>query len=156
MKRILTIVFITISVHATAQRNDTEQKNVEVVDPTPLMTAFNGARSERVIDENTKILAFLANRPLAPVHILIIPDKRITTLNELIAVDSAMVSEMISAATKPAYGSGISKTECWLVLNTNEHACQAAFQIDLPLLIDGDGTNDAHAMVQTQQQKLNL
>jgi histidine triad (HIT) family protein len=135
MKLILIFVLVIISVWATAQSNNyADKKNEHLAGPSPFIEELSGKASDRIIYESNKVLAFHANRPQAPVHILIIPKKRIATLNELTAADSAIVSEMIFAGTKLAASNGISETGYRLVINTNEHAGQSAFHIHLHLL----------------------
>jgi histidine triad (HIT) family protein len=135
MKLILIFGLAIISVGADAQSsNYTNKKNAQLAGPSPFIEELSGKASDRIIYESNKVLAFHANRPQAPVHILIIPKKRIATLNELTAADSTVVSEMIFVATKLASSNGISETGYRLVFNTNEHAGQSAFHIHLHLL----------------------
>jgi histidine triad (HIT) family protein len=135
MKLIVTFALATLSVLATAQSNSyTEKKNAQLAGPSPFIEELSGKDKERILYESTKVLAFHANRPQAPVHILVIPKERIATLNDLTAADSAIVSEMIFVATKLAAGNGIAETGYRLVFNTNEHAGQSAFHIHLHVL----------------------
>jgi histidine triad (HIT) family protein len=135
MKLIVTFALATLSVLATAQSNSyTEKKNAQLAGPSPFIEELSGKDKERILYESTKVLAFHANRPQAPVHILVIPKERIATLNDLTAADSAIVSEMIFVATKLAASNGIAETGYRLVFNTNEHAGQSAFHIHLHVL----------------------
>lgn len=128
-------MLVTFSVLATAQSSSyTEKKNAQLAGPSPFIEELSGKAKDRILYESNKVLAFRANRPQSPVHILVIPKKRIATLNELTAADSAIVSEMIFAATKLAASNGISETGYRLVFNTNEDAGQSAFHIHLHLL----------------------
>ena len=59
----------------------------------------------RKAHEDGDVLAFHDIRPLAPVHVLVIPRKHVATVNDLPAVDAALVGKMVLAAQ------GIAKAE---------------------------------------------
>lgn len=135
MKLVLTFGFVVVSIWLQAQSSSyTERKNAQLAGPSPFIGELSGQAKDRIVYESNKVLAFHSNKPQAPVHIIVIPKKRIATLNDLTAADSTVISEMIFVATKLAASNGISETGYRLVFNTNEHAGQSAFHVHLHVL----------------------
>jgi histidine triad (HIT) family protein len=135
MKLSLILALVLASAIAYGQSRDyTEKKKAELVGPSPFIAELSGQAKDRIIYDSNQVLAFHSNKPQAPVHIIVIPKKRIATLNDLTPSDSSLVSEMIFTATKLAASNGVAETGYRLVFNTNEHAGQSAFHIHLHLL----------------------
>ncbi len=87
-----------------------------------------------IVFENDDILAFRDVNPQAPVHILIIPKRRIPTLNDLEDDDAGLVGRMVLAARELAAAEGLASDGYRLVFNCNEHGGQSVFHIHLHLL----------------------
>jgi len=87
-----------------------------------------------IIYEDDKYLAFSDSSPQAPVHILIIPKKRIRTINDIEMNDSKTIGEMVLIAKNIAKNKQIDKDGYRLVFNCNEHGGQSVFHIHLHLL----------------------
>ena len=87
-----------------------------------------------IIYEDEKYLAFSDINPQAPVHILIIPKKRIPTINDLEKSDAKTIGEMVLIAKKIAKNKQIDKDGYRLVFNCNNHGGQSVFHIHLHLL----------------------
>ena len=71
----------------------------------------------KIIFENDYITAFEDIEPSAPVHILIIPNKKISSLNEIEEQDSIYLSKILLAAKEIARQVGIEKTGYRLITN---------------------------------------
>ena len=71
----------------------------------------------KIIFENEYITAFEDIEPSAPVHILIIPNKKISSLNEIEEQDSIYLSKILLAAKEIARQVGIEKTGYRLITN---------------------------------------
>ncbi|MFK7972914.1 MAG: histidine triad nucleotide-binding protein [Bacteroidia bacterium] len=84
--------------------------------------------------EDDDIIAFVPLRSQAPVHILIVPKKRIPTLNDLSEADAAIFGKMYLIAKKLAAEKGIAESGYRTVFNTNEHSGQSVFHIHLHLI----------------------
>ena len=84
--------------------------------------------------ENEEIVAFDDIRPKAPVHILIIPKKHITSVAELTDEDGGIIAKLILTARDLAKKSGLNKNGYRLVFNTKTHAGQEVDHIHLHLL----------------------
>lgn len=87
-----------------------------------------------IVFENDEILAFRDINPQAPVHILIIPKRRVATLNELEDDDAELIGRLVLTARKLAADEGLAEDGYRLVLNCNENGGQSVYHIHLHLL----------------------
>lgn len=85
-----------------------------------------------VVFEDDHILAFNDINPQAPVHILVIPKRHITTLNNL--DDAQLGGEILQVATTLAKQQGIAEEGYRTVFNCNNHGGQAVYHLHLHLL----------------------
>jgi histidine triad (HIT) family protein len=86
------------------------------------------------VHEDDELLAFEDIKPEAPVHVLIVPKRHISTLNDLAAEDDAIVGAMIRQAARIARDRGVDHAGYRTVFNCNSHAGQTVFHIHLHLL----------------------
>ena len=84
--------------------------------------------------EDDHVIAFRDMNPQAPTHILVIPRKHISTVNDLTADDKNIVGEMMLAAQAIAKQEGIEESGYRLIMNCNEGAGQTVFHIHLHIL----------------------
>ncbi len=84
--------------------------------------------------EDDEIIAFLPLRLQAPVHILIVPKKRIPMMNDITEEDIPLIGKMFFVAKQLAVEKGIDETGYRLSINTNEDSGQSVFHIHLHLL----------------------
>jgi histidine triad (HIT) family protein len=85
-----------------------------------------------VIFENDQVLAFRDINPQAPVHILVIPKRHITTLNDL--DDIHLGGQILQVAVELAKQEGLSKDGYRTVFNCNQNGGQAVYHLHLHLL----------------------
>jgi histidine triad (HIT) family protein len=85
-----------------------------------------------VVFEDDHILAFRDINPQAPVHILVIPKRHITTLNDL--DDVQMGGRILQAAVELAKQQGLAEDGYRAVFNCNGHGGQAVHHLHLHLL----------------------
>ena len=88
----------------------------------------------KTIYENDYVMAFDDIEPQAPVHVLIIPKKHITTLNEINENDQDLLGELLLAAKKIAKNEGIDTSGYRTVFNCNSDGGQTVFHIHMHLL----------------------
>ena len=86
------------------------------------------------VHENEYVLAFRDIDPKAPTHILIIPKKHITTLNEINENDQELLGELLLTAKKIAKDEGIDTSGYRTVFNCNSDGGQTVFHIHMHLL----------------------
>ena len=87
-----------------------------------------------IVYEDRDFLAFRDINPQAPTHILIIPKKRIPTINDIKDEDSEIIGKLVIIAKKIAEEENISKDGYRLVFNCNEYGGQTVFHIHLHLI----------------------
>lgn len=87
-----------------------------------------------LVYESETALAFRDINPKAPTHVLIIPRRHISTINDLEAGDEALVGSLFSAARQIAADEGLADDGYRVVMNCNEAAGQSVFHIHLHLL----------------------
>lgn len=87
-----------------------------------------------ILYKDDLITAFRDMQPAAPVHILIVPNRIIPTVNDLTEGDEGLVGHMVMVARKIAHDEGIAENGYRLVINCNAHAGQEVFHLHLHLL----------------------
>lgn len=87
-----------------------------------------------IVFENDDVLAFNDVNPQAPVHVLIIPKKHISTVNDMDAGDEVIMGKLFSVAKTIAAQQGVADDGYRLVVNCNEKAGQTVFHIHMHLL----------------------
>lgn len=87
-----------------------------------------------IVFENDEVLAFRDIDPQAPVHILVIPKRRIATTNDLQAQDAELIGRLFLAAREIAEAEGISEDGYRLVMNCNRHGGQSVYHIHLHVM----------------------
>lgn len=87
-----------------------------------------------VVLETDDVLAFRDINPQAPVHVLVIPKRHISTLNDLTAADAELVGKLYLAAGEIARREGVAESGWRAVINCNGDAGQSVFHIHLHVL----------------------
>jgi len=87
-----------------------------------------------IIFEDDSVIAIEDISPVAPIHILIIPKKKIVTINDVLEEDESLIGHMIITAKNIAKELGINENGYRLVFNTNEDGGQSVYHIHLHLL----------------------
>ena len=84
--------------------------------------------------ENERILAFRDIQPAAREHILFIPKKHISTLNDAGSEDWPLIGEIVQAATETAKQLGIEESGYRIVNNCNKEGGQVVYHVHFHLL----------------------
>ena len=87
-----------------------------------------------IVYEDDNYLAFKDINPQAPIHILIIPKKRIATINDIDKADAENIGNMIFIAKNIAKSLDIAEDGYRLVFNCNNYGGQTVYHIHLHLL----------------------
>ena len=95
---------------------------------------LSGDIESDIIYEDNKIFAIHDINPVAKVHILIIPKKKIPTMNDLTEDDTDLIGSMFICAKQLAKKFNIDQTGYRLLFNTNADAMQTVFHIHLHLI----------------------
>jgi histidine triad (HIT) family protein len=86
------------------------------------------------VHEDDEVIAFEDIKPEAPLHVLVIPRRHISTLNDLQAADEGLIGSMVRRAAQIARERGYDSSGYRTVMNTNSNAGQTVFHIHLHLL----------------------
>ncbi len=84
--------------------------------------------------ETDDVLAFRDIAPQAPTHILIIPKKHISTINDITDEDTELVGKLYQVAKLVAAQEGLAEPGYRTVMNCNSDGGQAVYHIHLHLL----------------------
>ena len=95
---------------------------------------LDGEVNSNIIYENEYVFAINDLNPVAKVHLLIIPKKKIESINFIDQEDSIILSQMFLTAKLLAKKNEINDSGYRLVVNTNENAGQTVFHIHMHLI----------------------
>jgi len=90
--------------------------------------------SVEFIYEDDFLLAFKDINPQAPFHVLIIPRKHISTINDIAEEDSSLIGNMTLLAAKLAQQNGFANAGYRTVMNCNADGGQSVFHIHMHVL----------------------
>ncbi len=93
-----------------------------------------GKAESDILYQDEAITAFRDIRPQAPTHILIVPNKHITSMRELYEAGDSLIVRMFSTAHHLAQTQGIADRGYRLVINTGPEAGQVIDHMHLHLL----------------------
>jgi histidine triad (HIT) family protein len=87
-----------------------------------------------IVYRDEMVTAFRDINPAAPIHILIVPNKEVPTVNDLMAEDEQLAGHMLLTAAKLAAQEGIAEDGYRLIINCNRHGGQEVFHLHLHLI----------------------
>ncbi len=87
-----------------------------------------------IIHRDDEVVAFHDVNPVAPVHVLIIPRKHMSSINEAVEEDRQVLGELMLRAKAIAKELNIAESGYRLVINTGKSVGQTVFHIHLHLL----------------------
>jgi histidine triad (HIT) family protein len=95
---------------------------------------INGELPSDTLYQNQEIMAFRDIKPMAPIHILIIPKKHIPSLADLKDEQAPIIGEMVKLANELAHQEGISKRGYRLVISSGIEGGQVVPHLHMHLL----------------------
>ena len=95
---------------------------------------LNKEIESEIIYEDDDIFSIQDINPVARIHLLIIPKKRINTINNLSDEDTLLVGKMIKVAKDLAKKYEIDESGYRLIFNTNDDGGQTVYHIHLHLI----------------------
>ncbi len=93
-----------------------------------------GSARGEILYRDDQAVVFRDIRPAAPVHLLVVPIKHITSLNELEAEDEALVGHLFRVACKVAQQEEINRSGYRCIINTGPDSGQAVFHLHVHVL----------------------
>jgi histidine triad (HIT) family protein len=95
---------------------------------------INRELNATIVYEDERVVAFNDINPQGPTHVLVVPRRHISSLNDLTEQDDQIVGELVRRAAGIAKSRGISAGGYRTVFNTNLDAGQTVFHIHLHLI----------------------
>ena len=102
--------------------------------PTLFEKIIAGELPANVVYRDDRVIAFLDIHTAAPVHILIVPNEPIPTLNDVEAEDEALMGHMLIVARDLARKQGIADSGYRLIVNCNADGGQEVYHLHMHLL----------------------
>ncbi len=87
-----------------------------------------------IVYQDEDVTAFRDINPQAPIHILIVPNKVIPTVNDLTEADQMVAGKLLLVAQKLAAEAGIAENGYRLLINCNAHGGQEVFHLHMHLI----------------------
>ena len=87
-----------------------------------------------IVYQDDLVTAFRDINPVAPVHVLVIPNDVIPTAADTTETDEAVLGRMVRVAARIAEDEGIASDGYRLILNCGEHGGQEVYHLHLHLL----------------------
>lgn len=87
-----------------------------------------------ILYQDELVTAFRDINPQAPTHILIIPNKLISTANDVTSEDELALGRLFTVAAKLAQQVGIAENGYRLLVNCNRHGGQEVYHLHMHLL----------------------
>lgn len=91
------------------------------------------APSETLYQDET-VTVFRDIHPVAPVHLLVVPNKHIESMNELMMEDEMLAGHMLIVARQLAKQEGIADSGYRLIINTGYDGGQVIYHLHLHLI----------------------
>jgi len=80
------------------------------------------------------VTAFRDIHPVAPTHILIVPNKHLESVNDVTAQDEPLMGRMLTVARQLAEQEGVQRSGYRLIVNNGPHAMQHVLHLHLHLI----------------------
>lgn len=93
-----------------------------------------GNSHAEIVYQDEQATAFRDIHPVAPTHILVVPNRHIASVNELTAEDETLVGHLFSVARQVAQDEGVDQNGYRLIINNGPHAGQAVFHLHLHVI----------------------
>jgi len=87
-----------------------------------------------ILYEDERVIAFPDIRPVAPVHILVIPKKHIPNLAEADAADAELLGQALMTLPRIAEQLGIADAGYRTVINTRDNGGQTVYHLHFHIL----------------------
>lgn len=87
-----------------------------------------------IVYRDEQVTAFRDANPVAPTHILIVPNKHIESVGTLEVEDEQLMGHIFTVARKLAHDEGITDGGFRMITNTNVNAGQTIFHLHVHLI----------------------
>lgn len=102
--------------------------------PTIFSKIIAGEIPSDKVYQDDRVTAFKDINPQAPVHILIVPNREIPTVNDITPDDASLIGHMVIVAQQIAHEQGIAESGYRLIINCRDDGGQEVYHLHLHLL----------------------
>jgi histidine triad (HIT) family protein len=102
--------------------------------PTLFEKIIEGSVPANIVYRDASVIAFLDIRPVAPVHILIVPIRAIPTADDIEDEHESLVGHMFMVARDIARQQGVAKSGYRLIINCNPDSGQEVYHLHMHLI----------------------
>jgi histidine triad (HIT) family protein len=95
---------------------------------------ISGEAPAHILHRDGLVTAFRDIHPIASMHILIISNRHIESVNELETADESLVGHMVMVAKQLARQAGLAERCYRLIINTGAHGGQSVFHLHVHLI----------------------
>lgn len=93
-----------------------------------------GEMPSTIVYKDEQVTAFRDINPVAPTHILVVPNEHIASTNEVSEQDEQLLGHMLTVVKSIADEEGITDTGYRLIINTGPDANQVVFHLHLHII----------------------
>lgn len=101
--------------------------------PSIFSKIIQGEIKADIVYQDDQVTAFRDIEPQAPTHVLIVPNKEIPTVNDIVSEDEQLIGHMFTVAKKVAHLEGVAEDGYRLLINCNRDAGQEVFHLHMHL-----------------------
>lgn len=87
-----------------------------------------------VVYKDEQVMAFRDINPVAPTHILVVPNRHIASTNEVTVQDEQLLGHMLAVVKPIAELEGVAESGYRLIINTGPDGGQVIFHLHLHLI----------------------
>lgn len=95
---------------------------------------IEGKAPAEILHQDDEVTAFYDTHPITPVHVLIVPNKHIASVNKLEHSNEGLLGHMIMVARALAFHLELKESGYRLVFNTGPDAGQSVYHLHLHLI----------------------
>jgi histidine triad (HIT) family protein len=100
----------------------------------PFCQIISGEITADILLRDQSLVCFKDSRPVTPVHILVVPQEHIVSMNETKSAHNELLGHMLLTARRLAAETGLDQNGYRLVINTGPDAGQSVFHLHLHLI----------------------
>jgi len=87
-----------------------------------------------IVFQDDLVTAFRDINPIAPTHVLVVPNREIPTSDDVVEADEAVLGRMMHVAAQIARDEGIAEDGYRMILNCRDHGGQEVYHLHLHLV----------------------
>jgi histidine triad (HIT) family protein len=95
---------------------------------------ISGEIPSQKLHQDEQVTAFRDLHPVAPTHVLIVPNQHIASVNEVTPEDEALLGHLYTVAKQLAEQDGIQEHGFRLIVNTGPYAGQEIYHLHMHLI----------------------